>query len=324
MKPELSIIVPIYNVKCYLDKCIESILKQTFKNFELILINDGSEDTSLEICRKYEKLDKRIIVINQSNGGVSRARNAGLEIARGKWIGFVDADDYIDKDFYEILVKKSLKYKNVDIACCGVKVIDVNSTKIKHLQYAHIPQQETLLSKEDAYLHFFHPSKRYLYWSPWDKIIRADIAKKFRFEPGRKYAEDFFYCFQCITESNAILYIPEKKYNYLIRPGSAIQSARFTKSSFDSSYFAQKAYDSIEKTNPKSKLYAEMNLLIVSARTIRSFYKIGNDDKSLSIQVKKLEQIIRNGSKKAKKALKLSHKILLFEAVYMPFLFKIR
>ena len=98
MKPEISIIVPIYNVEKYLPRCIESILAQTFTNFELILVNDGSEDDSGEVCDRYAKEDKRIKVIHKKNGGVSSARNAGLKNSIGNYIGFVDPDDYIKKD----------------------------------------------------------------------------------------------------------------------------------------------------------------------------------------------------------------------------------
>lgn len=103
MKPEISIIVPIYNVEKYLPKCIESILSQTFTNFELILVNDGSKDRSGIICDEYASKDNRIKVIHKENGGVSSARNSGVDLASGKYIGFVDPDDYIKKDMYERL-----------------------------------------------------------------------------------------------------------------------------------------------------------------------------------------------------------------------------
>ena len=99
VKPIISIIVPVYNTEKYLDSCIQSILNQTYLDFELILINDGSTDSSLEICQKYSEKDKRIILVNQHNGGVSAARNRGIELARGEWISFVDSDDWLDITF---------------------------------------------------------------------------------------------------------------------------------------------------------------------------------------------------------------------------------
>ena len=117
MDPIISIIVPIYNVGKYLPKCIESILNQTFKNFELILVNDGSTDNSGVVCDDYEKKDTRIKIIHKSNGGVSSARNAGLYVAKGEYIGFVDPDDYIDKNMYEKLYRLCID-NNSDIAIC--------------------------------------------------------------------------------------------------------------------------------------------------------------------------------------------------------------
>ena len=97
-KPIVSILIPVYNVENYLEKCLDSVISQTMNNIEIICVNDGSTDHSGEILEKYQKKDKRIIVVNKENGGLPSARNAGLEIARGKYIGFVDSDDYINSD----------------------------------------------------------------------------------------------------------------------------------------------------------------------------------------------------------------------------------
>ena len=118
--PKVSIIVPVYKVGPYLAKCIDSILSQTLTDFELILVDDGSPDSCGEICDGYAKKDERIKVIHKQNGGLSSARNAGLDIAKGEYIGFVDSDDYIEHDMYEFLYKNSVQY-DTDIACCGIR-----------------------------------------------------------------------------------------------------------------------------------------------------------------------------------------------------------
>ncbi|MEG2898607.1 MAG: glycosyltransferase, partial [Eubacterium sp.] len=97
----ISLIIPIYNSEKFLDRCIQSIINQTYKNIEIILVNDGSIDQSLEICQLYKKRDNRIVIINKKNGGVGSARNIGLQKAKGDYIGFIDSDDYIDKETYE-------------------------------------------------------------------------------------------------------------------------------------------------------------------------------------------------------------------------------
>ena len=119
---KISIIVPIYNAKEHLDKCVESILEQTEKNLEIILVDDGSKDNSFEICKKYEKIDQRVKVIHQENAGVSVARNHGIEIAEGEYIGFVDSDDWIEPVMYERLLKEA-KETNADVVMCDATTV---------------------------------------------------------------------------------------------------------------------------------------------------------------------------------------------------------
>lgn len=109
--PEISIIVPIYKTEKYLNRCVNSLINQTFKNFELILVDDGSPDACPVLCDKWGKRDTRIKVIHKKNGGLSSARNAGLNIAQGKYIGFVDSDDWIEPDMYELLYNAAEKYQ---------------------------------------------------------------------------------------------------------------------------------------------------------------------------------------------------------------------
>ena len=123
MKTILSIIVPVYNVENYLPKCIESILAQTFRDFELILVDDGSPDCCPAICDEYAAKDSRIAVIHQQNTGVSVARNAGLDRARGKYIGFVDPDDWIAPEMYEEMIAY-IEKSNADLAVCGCTIVD--------------------------------------------------------------------------------------------------------------------------------------------------------------------------------------------------------
>ena len=125
----ISIIIPAYNVEKYISKCLESIIKQTYSNIEIILVDDGSTDKTSEICDEYEKKDDRIKVIHTENRGVSEARNKGLENVKGNWITFVDSDDWIEEDFCEVLLKKIKDY-DADIALCGYKRVTENSCEI--------------------------------------------------------------------------------------------------------------------------------------------------------------------------------------------------
>lgn len=320
---KLSIIVPVYNVEKYVEKCIKSILQQTYSEFELIIVNDGSNDKSGEICRHFAETDKRILYIEQPNGGVSSARNAALDVASGEWIGFVDADDYVDADFYETLLDQAKG--GVGLVCCGVRPVDIEGNIQKHLQYNNIPETITSLNRDNAYEHFLNPSERYLYWSPWDKIIRADIAKKNRFEVGRKYGEDFFYCFKCLSLCDEIIYIPEEKYNYVLRPDSAVRSKSFTKASYDIVYFANKALKEIKTISPASAKYAEMNLAIVTARTVRSYWQLqAYNDSELKVDYYECKKILSGISDNTFKLLSINHRILILIARFLPFVFVFR
>lgn len=115
---KISIIIPVYNVERYLEKCIDSILQQTFKDIEVVLVNDGSQDQCGEICDRYKQKDNRIKVVHKENGGVASARNAGLKIATGEWIGWVDADDWIEPDMFNYLIENAIVY-GADIAEIG-------------------------------------------------------------------------------------------------------------------------------------------------------------------------------------------------------------
>ena len=128
MKDLISIIIPVYNVSNYLDKCLESICNQTYQNIEIITVNDGSKDDSLNILKKWKKKDSRITIIDKENGGLSDARNVGMDASSGDYIGFVDSDDYVDEDFYEILVANLEKY-DADISCCRYSNVWEDGTK---------------------------------------------------------------------------------------------------------------------------------------------------------------------------------------------------
>ncbi|SKC18975.1 glycosyltransferase [Dyadobacter psychrophilus] len=220
--PFLSIIVPVYNKEDYIESSIESILNQTFSDFELILVNDGSTDQSGRICDHYQKTDQRVVVVHQSNQGVSTARNTGLDVSTGRYIGFVDCDDELETDMYDLLISNAL-YHNADVSICGIKKIfpdktvslgGSNSVKIYNSDQA----LTGLLKKE-------FPR------SVYDKIYLGANAKKVKFE-GSIY-EDTLYNFMVLAESKKIVYHDMLKYNYIIRENS-VSMAKFSKKYIDS------------------------------------------------------------------------------------------
>lgn len=165
----ISIIVPVYNVELYLDKCIQSILAQSYPNFELLLIDDGSSDGSKEICDKYAKLDSRIRVFHRINGGVSSARNAGLEKAKGDWIAFIDADDWVFPNFLSDFVANL--ENNVDLYIQGY--VDSNNDKfVKDNRYW--VSSDLIVELDDVYL-------GQLYGFVWNKLFKSSIIRLYHY-----------------------------------------------------------------------------------------------------------------------------------------------
>lgn len=178
-EPEISVIVPVYNAEKYLERCIESVLRQTYKDFELILVNDGSKDSSLVICREYERADERIKVIDKPNGGVSSARNAGIDNARGKMLTFIDSDDYLSDNFLELFGD----FESIDICSQGAVI-----------EYQDRPDKidRHTVGGKCSKTQFLEEMYKTLFTTPWAKLYSAKIIKdnNLRFDENFSYAED--------------------------------------------------------------------------------------------------------------------------------------
>ena len=212
---KLSIIVPIYNVERYLPRCIESILCQTLQDFELILVEDGSPDRSGVIIDNYAKLDDRIIAIHQTNKGVSAARNAGLKIARGEYIGFVDPDDWIENSMYSKMVHQ-LENNDGDLVFCNWDIFqDTNGIQECHL----MPDFPVSMTEEDFFCHIFD-IPRTVGGAVWNKIIRKDIIRCY-FNEKYSIGEDWLFLAQICTYKAKIIYCPEALYHFVSHMGSA-------------------------------------------------------------------------------------------------------
>lgn len=215
--PELSIIVPVYKVEKYLPRCIDSILAQTFGDFELILIDDGSPDGCGRICDEYARKDKRIVVIHQKNMGVSAARNAGLDIAHGRYIGFVDSDDWIEPQMYEVMMD-AIRENGADMAVCGVRYADEDGkfTRADRLSEG-VYSRDGLL--EDV---FAMPNK--LGGGCCNKVFDASKTASVRFKVGMTIAEDALYLFDCFMRIDGAVKIGDALYNVYERCGSATRT----------------------------------------------------------------------------------------------------
>ena len=221
--PKISIIVPVYNVEEYLENCITSILNQTFKDFELILINDGSTDNSLEICEHYKDIDDRICIIDKKNGGLSSARNAGLNIAKGEYIGFVDSDDYIHPQMYEILYNEIVK-NNADVVLCNFKeVYNYDENLICYKKNAKEDVSIRLFSNIEA-LENIDSIDAVKFIVAWNKLYKSWIFNNLRYRNGIIH-EDEFIIHRILYKCRKVIYIERQLYFYMQRDGSIMQQA---------------------------------------------------------------------------------------------------
>lgn len=210
----ISVIVPVFQVEEYLEKCISSILHQTYKNLEIILVDDGSADGSGEMCDKYALSDNRINVIHKENGGLSSSRNAGIEIAKGKYLCFVDSDDMIHEQYIEKLWRLCVNY-DADIAQCDFLCIDKDS-KLLPLN----PDRDIcVLSGMEALREYCFGISEVQYCVSWNKLYRKELFDGIRFPVGRQH-EDVFTSYKLLYKAKRVVLTSEYLYYYLQRADS--------------------------------------------------------------------------------------------------------
>lgn len=233
---KISVIVPVYNVDLVLEKCIRSILLQKYKKTEIIIIDDGSTDSSAKICELFEYMNDNIIIIHKKNGGVSSARNIGLECASGNLITFVDSDDTVDSDMYEVLI--SYFEEDTDIVHCSYKRIQGGAT-------INIGGSgEVLVQNNDKALESFLLGKRFT-GSLWNKIFRASLLDSIRLSESLVINEDILFCFWLFYSARSSKFIDLCKYNYIVRNESATNTVNELRKITDSMYVCQCIYEAL-------------------------------------------------------------------------------
>ena len=223
---KLSVIVPVYNVEQYLSRCIDSVLQQSFRDFELILVDDGSSDGSGGICDEYAQRDSRVRTIHQNNQGQAAARNAALDIAQGEFIGFVDSDDSISPCMYERLLNLADSF-HADIAVCGYSEVDMDGN-VK-VQCPKARQEPSVYIAEKVIENFFPEICWDIGASLWDKVFKRDLFDGLRFPVGRIY-EDTALQLPLYERCGKIVVAPTYDYQYYcVRQGSTMNATYSTK-----------------------------------------------------------------------------------------------
>lgn len=282
INPLITIVIPVYNVKDYLHKCVNSIINQTYTNLEIILVDDGSPDSCGQICDEYGKVDSRIKVIHKSNGGLSDARNAGINIANGRYISFIDSDDYVDPDYIEFLYNQVFKYKT-SIAICSHRVLyDTGKIIEKQTNEVSVLESKKVL-------------ERILYdegidLSAWAKLYDINLFKDIRYPKGRLY-EDSATTYLLIDKCDKIVIASKSKYNYIIRRNS-ITNNKFTTKKMDLIISTEEMANYIVKKYPDLKAAADRRVMYSYLSTLS---QLANDkDKHLNEEKKIMTYIKAN------------------------------
>ncbi len=253
MEELISIIVPVYNVKEYLEKSVKSIINQTYKNIEIILVDDGSTDGSDKLCDKLAKIDNRIKVIHKINGGVSQARNVGIDIAKGEYISFVDSDDFVTQDFCETLYNV-LKENDADISSVKFRMIRENGEKI----YENGEDKDKLVPIKTKVYEGNDIIKETLLMKSFKsyactKLYKKEIFEKHRFKENINY-EDLLFNYEVMKNTKKVAYINKECYLYVKRKNSitATCSEKNINNFIDIIIYR---YDELKDLIPEFKLY---------------------------------------------------------------------
>ena len=263
----ISVIVPVYNVERYLDKCVQSILVQTYKDFELILVDDGSPDNCPQMCDYYAKKDKRVRVIHKENGGLSDARNAGTAIAIGDYVTYIDSDDFVSREYLHTLWSLKEKYTS-DITVVGMCLVKENEKPI-----IKAIKKEYCYSGEEAL-------EKMLYQNTLDTsacaiLLPIELAKRTLFPYG-KYHEDEFTTYKYYANSNRVVVTTEKHYFYLQRAGSIMHN--FGKANMDELdaadnlvFFCKENYPHLVKA-AESKKFSDYCQVLLASKNLKKYY----------------------------------------------------
>lgn len=304
--PKISIIIPVYNVGAYIVKCLESVRLQTFTDFEVILVDDGSTDTSGEICDYYAGKDKRFQVIHKKNGGVSSARNVGIDVAKCELIAFIDPDDYISADFYALLYENTIKYRS-DFAGCRVSLVgesgeDFIKNEVSCLgQYKRLVEDgvRRIIEGDDAKQVIFYDGNTAVLDAAlvnrfscvaWNKLFSRALWGSERFPEKLSLGEDMAITLDIITNANRAVYVPEAIYYWRQRKKSLLHGSVSFDRLLEDLSGSQMMREKLLKKHPERKDDAESLKKFYDLCCITNFVKTAKQNKGTgSVLYKMLE-----------------------------------
>lgn len=299
--PLISVIVPCYKVERYLPRCIDSLLRQTYKNLEVILVDDGSPDRSGEICDTYAKNDSRIVVVHKANGGLSDARNVGIDQAKGEWITFIDSDDFVSDDYVEVLFHLAADYG------CECSVCPLNPFLEGEEPFcANVKRHQERMLPQKAVEQMFYQEK-------FDNNAASKLFHKRLFESGIRFPkgmifEDLAITYKLLLMSNGVAYTDARLYNYLLREDSI--EGKYNPKKVDDGLAVLKSMDEnmtmfrgIEKAYQSRKFSFLLHLLLTMPKGANHYDEMVSD----VMKLRKSVLLDIHGRKKARMAAVLSY-----------------
>lgn len=287
-KPLISIIIPVYKVEKYLEKCIKSVLSQTYKNLQIILVDDGSPDNCGNICDDYARVDNRIEVIHKANGGLSDARNVGLKAARGEYIGFVDSDDYVSNEMFENLYN-TLISNDVDVSICNFYIVIDNKNIIKNADNG-----VKIYNKLEILKEILLDKKIQSY--AWNKLYKRELFKDIEYPVGKKY-EDIGTTFYILEKCSKISVSGSPEYYYITR-GDSIVNNNTEGTVIDYISLISDRYDYIDKKYKELKKYNDFYITKTLITAYTDAYHLKNNSeeflKILNNFFNKVKDIFKN------------------------------
>lgn len=280
-KDLISIVIPVYNVERYLSRCIESILNQTYENWEAVFVNDGSKDNSLEILKDYQKRDNRIIVIDKKNEGSGVARNTGVERSKGEYLTFLDSDDWYEKDFLEKLYN-NLKENNSDISMCNPRMTYDDTQKNKNINVYHFNSIDLSKFPDEILGILAMPVI-------WNKLYKKEIIIKNDIKfPNYSFSEDVEFLYKVFLYVNKVSKVEEYLYNYYQRDNS--ETKKIKRESIEQVYKVIENIESYVKNNfiDKLEIFHQYKIQFIYSVSQIFLSRINND--------KRLKQIINNNN----------------------------
>lgn len=300
MNPKVSVIIPIYNAEKYLRRCIESVLKQDFEDFELLLVDDGSKDLSGHICDEYAKQDERIRVIHKENSGVSDSRNLAISLARGEYLQFMDSDDWITPDATGLLVRSAMEN------ACDLVIADFYRVIGERLAHKGDIREEGVMSREEFALQMMEKPADFYYGVLWNKLYRRDIIQNngLSMDKDISWCEDFIFNMEYIRNVKKVYALRVPVYYYVKTPGSLASQGTSISKTIRMKKMVFKCYNDFYKDVFGEEDYEKIRLQVyrflidaagdgsVGPTILPSSMKLGNERISLSLSVREGDGIL--------------------------------